>query len=71
MSNLGRLFAALLVVICVTAAIFVAGLVLTIDGLRRDLAAVPARADVIAFHSAPAAQGGTGAVLVLLAHKRR
>ena len=29
------------------------------------------RADVIAFHSAPAAQGGTGAVLVLLAHKRR
>jgi len=25
------------------------------------------RADVLAFHSAPAAQGGTGAVLVLLA----
>jgi DNA-nicking Smr family endonuclease len=25
------------------------------------------RGDVIAFHSAPAAQGGTGAVLVLLA----
>jgi DNA-nicking Smr family endonuclease len=24
------------------------------------------RADVLAFHSAPAAQGGTGAVLVLL-----
>lgn len=40
MSSLGRLFAALLVVICVTAAIFVAGLVLTIDGLRRDLAAL-------------------------------
>ena len=28
------------------------------------------RADVLAFHSAPAAQGGTGAVLVLLARKR-
>jgi DNA-nicking Smr family endonuclease len=29
------------------------------------------RADVLAFHSAPAAQGGTGAVLVLLAPPRR
>ncbi len=29
------------------------------------------RADVLAFHSAPPAQGGTGAVLVLLARKRR
>lgn len=29
------------------------------------------RADVLAFHSAPAAQGGTGAVLVLLAPRRR
>lgn len=29
------------------------------------------RADVLAFHSAPAAQGGTGAVLVLLARKRQ
>ncbi|PJK08533.1 SMR domain protein [Lysobacteraceae bacterium NML08-0793] len=29
------------------------------------------RADVLAFHSAPAAQGGTGAVLVLLASRRR
>lgn len=29
------------------------------------------RADVLAFHSAPAAQGGTGAVLVLLSAKRR
>lgn len=28
------------------------------------------RNDVLAFHSAPAAQGGTGAVLVLLAHPR-
>ncbi len=28
------------------------------------------RADVLAFHSAPAAQGGTGAVLVLLKTKR-
>ena len=28
------------------------------------------RADVLAFHSAPAAQGGTGAVLVLLRTKR-
>lgn len=28
------------------------------------------RADVLAFHSAPAAQGGTGAVLVLLQRKR-
>jgi len=28
------------------------------------------RADVLAFHSAPAAQGGTGAVLVLLARRR-
>jgi DNA-nicking Smr family endonuclease len=28
------------------------------------------RADVLAFHSAPANQGGTGAVLVLLAQKR-
>lgn len=28
------------------------------------------RADVLAFHSAPAAQGGTGAVLVLLARPR-
>lgn len=27
------------------------------------------RADVLAFHSAPAAQGGTGAVLVLLASR--
>lgn len=27
------------------------------------------RADVVAFHSAPAAQGGTGAVLVLLARR--
>jgi DNA-nicking Smr family endonuclease len=27
------------------------------------------RADVLAFHSAPAAQGGTGAVLVLLANR--
>ncbi len=27
------------------------------------------RSDVMAFHSAPAAQGGTGAVLVLLAHR--
>lgn len=27
------------------------------------------RGDVLAFHSAPAAQGGTGAVLVLLAHQ--
>ena len=27
------------------------------------------RADVLAFHSAPAAQGGTGAVLVLLAKR--
>ena len=27
------------------------------------------RADVLAFHSAPAAQGGTGAVLVLLARR--
>ena len=29
------------------------------------------RADVLAFHSAPPAQGGTGAVLVLLARSRR
>ena len=29
------------------------------------------RSDVLAFHSAPAAQGGTGAVLVLLAPERR
>lgn len=29
------------------------------------------RADVLAFHSAPPAQGGTGAVLVLLATSRR
>jgi len=29
------------------------------------------RGDVLAFHSAPAAQGGTGAVLVLLAPRRR
>ena len=29
------------------------------------------RADVLAFHSAPAAQGGTGAVLVLLSKKAR
>ncbi len=29
------------------------------------------RADVLAFHSAPAAQGGTGAVLVLLAPPKR
>ena len=29
------------------------------------------RADVLAFHSAPAAQGGTGAVLVLLSKKKR
>ena len=29
------------------------------------------RGDVLAFHSTPAAQGGTGAVLVLLAPKRR
>jgi DNA-nicking Smr family endonuclease len=29
------------------------------------------RADVLAFHSAPAAQGGHGAVLVLLARQRR
>lgn len=29
------------------------------------------RADVVAFHSAPAAQGGTGAVLVLLARRAR
>ncbi len=29
------------------------------------------RADVMAFHSAPPAQGGTGAVLVLLAHSHR
>ncbi|WP_363796390.1 Smr/MutS family protein [Lysobacter firmicutimachus] len=29
------------------------------------------RADVLAFHSAPPAQGGTGAVLVLLAPRRR
>lgn len=29
------------------------------------------RADVLAFHSAPAAQGGAGAVLVLLARPRR
>ena len=29
------------------------------------------RADVVAFHSAPPAQGGTGAVLVLLAPPRR
>lgn len=29
------------------------------------------RADVLAFHSAPAAQGGTGAVLVLLSARRR
>lgn len=28
------------------------------------------RADILAFHSAPAAQGGTGAVLVLLARRR-
>ena len=28
------------------------------------------RADILAFHSAPAAQGGTGAVLVLLAPRR-
>lgn len=28
------------------------------------------RADVMAFHSAPPTQGGTGAVLVLLAHPR-
>lgn len=28
------------------------------------------RADVMAFHSAPPTQGGTGAVLVLLAHRR-
>ena len=28
------------------------------------------RADVLAFHSAPPAQGGTGAVLVLLAPRR-
>ena len=28
------------------------------------------RADVMAFHSAPPAQGGTGAVLVLLARRR-
>lgn len=27
------------------------------------------RADIVAFHSAPAAQGGTGAVLVLLARR--
>ena len=27
------------------------------------------RADVLAFHSAPPAQGGTGAVLVLLAKR--
>ncbi len=27
------------------------------------------RADILAFHSAPAAQGGTGAVMVLLAHR--
>lgn len=33
----------------------------TVDRLLRQ------RADVLAFHSAPAAQGGTGAVLVLLA----
>ena len=29
------------------------------------------RADVMAFHSAPPTQGGTGAVLVLLAHRHR
>lgn len=29
------------------------------------------RADVLAFHSAPAAQGGTGAVLVLLRRRKR
>lgn len=29
------------------------------------------RGDVLAFHSAPAAQGGTGAVLVLVAPRRR
>jgi DNA-nicking Smr family endonuclease len=29
------------------------------------------RADVMAFHSAPPTQGGTGAVLVLLVHSRR
>jgi DNA-nicking Smr family endonuclease len=28
------------------------------------------RADILAFHSAPPAQGGTGAVLVLLAPRR-
>ena len=28
------------------------------------------RADVLAFHSAPAVQGGTGAVLVLLGRRR-
>jgi DNA-nicking Smr family endonuclease len=27
------------------------------------------RADILAFHSAPAAQGGTGAVMVLLARR--
>ena len=47
---------------------------------RRDEGAVPVlknlvdrmlrqRADVLAFHSAPAAQGGTGAVVVLLARR--
>lgn len=36
-----------------------------VDGLLRQ------RGDVLAFHSAPAAQGGTGAVLVLLAPSKR
>lgn len=36
-----------------------------VDGLLRQ------RAGVLAFHSAPPAQGGTGAVLVLLAPRRR
>lgn len=34
-----------------------------VDGMLRQ------RADVLAFHSAPAAQGGTGAVIVLLARR--
>ncbi|MEL1265203.1 Smr/MutS family protein [Pseudoxanthomonas putridarboris] len=37
----------------------------TVDRLLR------LRADVLAFHSAPPAQGGTGAVLVLLARSRK
>lgn len=34
-----------------------------VDGMLRQ------RGDVLAFHSAPAAQGGTGAVIVLLARR--